>query len=198
MRRGEDCRQRGGCPGSTFPAGASNDPSRPARSTCPARQRLRFPSRARWRCWPRAWPACSATPGGSGGKCAKRKLVQISWTIQPGQRLTTGPEQNFAREEATNHVKPKGWRMIGHNASEGIEPRNFHRRTGPRVTSPGSQQRGIRQGECAAPCRGLSPWQVIQRFASELGRAMPLPTEASNKPDKGQAEVWRHGSRTNS
>ena len=25
-------------------------------------------SRARWRCWPRAWPACSATPGGSGGR----------------------------------------------------------------------------------------------------------------------------------
>ncbi len=52
------------------------------------------------------------------------KLVQTSWTIQPGQRLTTGPEQNFARKEVTNYVKPKGWRIIGHNASEGIEPRN--------------------------------------------------------------------------
>ena len=52
------------------------------------------------------------------------KLMQISRTIQPGQRLTTGPEQNFARKEVTNYVKPKGWRMIGHNASEGIEPRN--------------------------------------------------------------------------
>jgi len=56
------------------------------------------------------------------------KLMQISRTIQPGQRLTTGPEQNFAREEVTNCVKPKGWRVIGHNASEGIEPRNCHRR----------------------------------------------------------------------
>ena len=56
------------------------------------------------------------------------KLMQISWTIQPGQRLTTGPEQNFARKEVTNYVKPEGWRVIGHNASEGIEPRNVHRR----------------------------------------------------------------------
>ena len=101
--------------------------------------------------------------------------MQTSWTIQPGQRLTTGPEQNFARKEVTNYVKPKGWRMIGHNASEGIEPRNFRRRTGPRVTSPGSQHRGMRYGECVAACRGLSPWQVIQRFASELGRAMSFP-----------------------
>ena len=128
----------------------------------------------------------------------QEKLMQISWTIQPGQRLTTGPERNFAREEATNHVKPKGRRMIGHNASEGIEPRNFPCCTGPRVSYPGSQQRDMRQGECAAPCRGLSPWQVIQRFASELGRAMPLLREASNKLTKNKAEEWRHGSRTNS
>ena len=119
--------------------------------------------------------------------------MQISWAIQPGQRLTTGPEQNFACEEATNHVKPKGWRMIGHNASEGIEPRNFHRRIGPRVISPGSQQCGTRYGEDAAPCRGLSPWQVIQRFASELGRAMPFPNEASNKPKRqgGGMAAWQ-------
>ena len=100
--------------------------------------------------------------------------MQTSWTIQPGQRLATGPERNFAREEVTNHVKPKGRRMIGHNASEGIEPRNFRRRIGPKVTSPGSQHCGTRYGECVATCRGLSPWQVIQRFASELGRAMSL------------------------
>jgi len=25
-------------------------------------------------------------------------------------------------------------------------------------------------GECAAACRGLSPWQVIERRMSELGR----------------------------
>ena len=112
--------------------------------------------------------------------------MQISWTIQPGQRLTTGPEQNFARKEATNYVKPKGWRMIGHNASEGIEPRNIRRRIGPKVISPGSLHRGVRNGECVATCRGLSPWQVIQRFASELGRAMWLPKGSLPQAEKRQ------------
>ena len=55
------------------------------------------------------------------------KLLQISRTIRPGERLTTGPEQNFARKEVTNYAKPEGWRVIGHNASEGVEPRNSHR-----------------------------------------------------------------------
>ena len=126
------------------------------------------------------------------------KLLQISRTIRPGQRLTTGPEQNFARREVTNCVKPEGWRMIGHNASEGIEPRNVFCRTWPRVSCSGSQQRDVRYGEYGAQCRGLSPWQVIQRLTTELGIAMPLLREASNKLTKGKAEVWRHGSRTNS
>ena len=56
------------------------------------------------------------------------KLVQISWTIQPGQRLTTRPEQNSVCKEITNYAVPEEWRFIGHNASEGIEPRNVHRR----------------------------------------------------------------------
>ena len=34
--------------------------------------------------------------------------------------------------------------MVGRNASEGIEPRNSQHRTGPRVSSPGSQQRRTR------------------------------------------------------
>ncbi len=55
------------------------------------------------------------------------KLMQISRRIRPGQRLATGPEQNFARKEVTNYAKPEGWGMVGHNASEGIEPRNGHR-----------------------------------------------------------------------
>ena len=43
------------------------------------------------------------------------------------------------------------------------------------------------------PGRGLSPWQVIQRFASELGRAMSLPTEASNKLKRqgGGMAAWQ-------
>ena len=74
--------------------------------------------------------------------------------------------------------------MIGHNASEGIEPRNVPCCTGPRVSWSGSQQHAVRKGECGTPCRGLSPWQVIQRFASELGRAVPFPKEASNEAEE--------------
>ena len=65
-------------------------------------------------------------PGEQSWVC-QGKLTQISRTIRPGQRLATRPGQNFARKEVTNYARPKGWRMIGHNASEGIEPRNFHR-----------------------------------------------------------------------
>ena len=45
----------------------------------------------------------------------------------------------------------------------------------------------------AAACRGLSPWQVNQRFTSELGRAVSLPTEASNKLKKqgGGMAAWQ-------
>ena len=73
-------------------------------------------------------------------------------------------------------MKPKGRRMIGHNASEGIEPRNCsssHWAKGFMVLEASSVT--CVRVSAATPCRGLSPWQVIQRFASELGRAMPLP-----------------------
>jgi len=52
------------------------------------------------------------------------KLVQTSWTIQPGQRLTTRPELNSEHKEVTNYAKPEERQVIDHNASEGIEPRN--------------------------------------------------------------------------
>jgi len=42
--------------------------------------------------------------------------------------------------------------MVGHNASEGMEPRNYHRRTGPRVSFPGSQNRDMRSRR---GCRGV-------------------------------------------
>jgi len=80
--------------------------------------------------------------------------------------------------------------MIGHNASEGIEPRNSQRCTGPRVSFPGSQYRCTRHGECAAACRGLRPWQVIERNALELGRAMPLPTGSVQQAEEARR---RHG-----
>ena len=74
--------------------------------------------------------------------------------------------------------------MIGHNASEGIEPRNFHRRTGPKVSWPGSQQRDTRQGEYATPCRGLSPWQVIHGLRRNLGEPGRSQKEASNEAEE--------------
>ena len=48
-------------------------------------------------------------------------------------------------------------------------------------------------GECVAACRGLSPWQVIQRIVSELGRAMSFPMEASNKLKRqgGGMAAWQ-------
>ena len=48
------------------------------------------------------------------------------------------------------------------------------------------------KGERNATCRGLSPWQVIQRITLELGRSLLLPTEASNKPKRqgGGTAVW--------
>jgi hypothetical protein len=45
----------------------------------------------------------------------------------------------------------------------------------------------------SAACRGLSPWQVIELFTSELGRAMLLPTKASNKLERqgGSMAAWQ-------
>jgi len=47
-----------------------------------------------------------------------------SWLIHLGQSLTSRPEQNFAYREVTNCVKPKGWRIVVHNESEGMKLRN--------------------------------------------------------------------------
>ena len=87
--------------------------------------------------------------------------------------------------------------MIGHNASEGIEPRNNQRRNGPRVSLSGSQYRCARDGECAAACRGLRPWQVIERIGSELGRAMPFPRRGFQQAEEARRKQRRRGSRTN-
>ncbi len=74
-----------------------------------------------------------------------------------------------------------------------LSPVMFIVAAGPRVSFPGSQQHGTRVGGGVVPGRGLSPWQVIQRFASELGRAVSLPTEASNKLKRqgGSMAAWQ-------
>ena len=41
-------------------------------------------------------------------------------------------------------------------------------------------------GEYVATCRGLSPWQVIQRITSELGRAMPFPSGSLQQAEEAR------------
>ena len=109
------------------------------------------------------------------------KLMGFSWAIQSGQRLATGPELNFAYRAVTNYAKPKGRRMVGHNESEGIEPRNTHIAQGQGIHDLEASNDACEKGEHAESCRGLRPWQVIQRITSELGRAVPYPKGATDK-----------------
>ena len=55
---------------------------------------------------------------------APRTLMWTNWSIQSGQSLTSRPERNFAHSEVTSCVEPKGWRIVGHNESEGMQLRN--------------------------------------------------------------------------
>ena len=41
-------------------------------------------------------------------------------------------------------------------------------------------------GESAAACRGLRPWQVIERIASELGRATPFPKRSFQQAEEAR------------
>jgi len=52
-------------------------------------------------------------------RVCRGKLLWISWTIQPGQRLATRPELNLMYIEVTRYAKLKERRMISHNESEG-------------------------------------------------------------------------------
>ncbi|GBE06906.1 hypothetical protein BMS3Abin10_02566 [bacterium BMS3Abin10] len=49
-----------------------------------------------------------------------------------------------AYEEATNYTKPWGGQNVSHNASEGIEPRNYPYCIGSRVSFPGNQYQDTR------------------------------------------------------
>jgi hypothetical protein len=74
-----------------------------------------------------------------------------SWLIQPGQSLTSRPEQNFAYRAVTNCVEPKERRIVGHNESEGLKLRNrtqLHRAKVSTSLKPASLHALI--GECAS------------------------------------------------
>ncbi len=86
---------------------------------------------------------CSAVVG------APRKLMWASWLIQPGQSLTSRPEQNFACRAVTNCVEPKGRRIVGHNESEGLKLRNRGQLHRAKVyTSPKPASLHALIGEC--------------------------------------------------
>jgi hypothetical protein len=74
-----------------------------------------------------------------------------SWTIQPGQSLTSRPEQNFAHMEVTKYVKPKEWRIVGHNESEGLKLQNQTQLHWLKVsTSPKPVSLHALAGECVS------------------------------------------------
>jgi hypothetical protein len=49
------------------------------------------------------------------------------------------------------------------------------------------------EASMTAARRGLSPWQAVELFTSELGRAMSFPLEASNKLKRqgGGMAAWQ-------
>ncbi len=115
---------------------------------------------------------------------APSKLACFSWTIQSGQGLTTRSEPNAEHREVTNvrSRRKGGWSAI--TQVKVLSPEIVNIAQGQRFHSLETRIATCANGECAAACRGLSPWQVIQRNTTELGRAVPFPEEAPNKPVK--------------
>ena len=99
-----------------------------------------------------------------------RKLMWISWLIQPGQSLTSRPEQNSARRAVTNCVEPEGWRIVGHNESEGTQLRNRTKLHGTRVyTSP---KPASLTKEKARPCNGPSDGRRVLSSGNRASSAV--------------------------
>ena len=114
----------------------------------------------------------------------QEKLVWFRWTIHPDQRLTTRSELSAVHWEVTNvrSQRKGGWSAITQVKVLSPEISIIAMGQGFHFLEASSVLRA--KGERNATCRGLSPWQVIQRSTSELGRSLLLPTEASNKPKK--------------
>ena len=109
------------------------------------------------------------------------KLVQTSWTIQPGQRLTTRPEQNSEHKEVTNCAEPEQWQAIDHNASEGIEPRNYFTALGEGLVVPEASIAACVTGEYVSDVPG-SETMVGNRIAcTGTWESHIVPKEASNE-----------------
>ncbi len=82
------------------------------------------------------------------------------------------------RIEVTRYAKLKERRMVSHNVSEGIEPRNMCIALGQGFLHPEARIATRDTGECVSDVPGS---KSIARFTTELGRAMSFSKEASNK-----------------
>jgi hypothetical protein len=109
------------------------------------------------------------------------KLVQTSWIIQPGQRLTTRPERNSEHKEATNCAEPEERQVVDHNASEGMEPRNYVFALGQGFVVPEASIAACATGEGASDMPG-SEAMVGNRIAcTGTWESHIVPKEASNE-----------------
>ena len=85
-------------------------------------------------------------------------------------------------EEVTTHAKPWRGQFVSHNASEGIEPRNYSHCIGSRVSFPGNQYQDTRlKVRVSLTCGGLSPWRANGLFILELGRTEAYQLEVAKK-----------------
>jgi hypothetical protein len=83
--------------------------------------------------------------------------------------------------------------MIGHNESEGIEPRNRRDALGESLHFLEARTVVCVKGEYAAACRGLSPWQVYLTDYIGTWESHTALKEASNKLKRqgGSMVVWQ-------
>jgi len=77
--------------------------------------------------------------------------------------------------------------MVSHNVSEGIEPRNLsilHWAKSFTIWKPVALH--AMMASVLATCRGRSPWRVIRRFTTELGRTMSFPKRSLQRAEEAK------------
>ncbi len=70
-------------------------------------------------------------------------------------------------------MKPHRRQLFSHNASEGIEPHNYHIAQGQGFHILETKIDIIEKGESISACWGLSPWRDNELNLMELGRTNP-------------------------
>jgi hypothetical protein len=141
------------------------------------------------------------------------KLLWISWTIQPGQRLTTRPERNLMYIEVTRYAELKERRMISRNASEGFySPEICLFALGQGFLHPEASIAAHVNGECVSGVpgsqtiagrstvhSGTREGHVVPKFnGSQWNSGRPCRSQRSfQRVEEAKEEVWRCGTRTN-